>query len=119
MKYNEIMEKLDGVNTRSAWEKGVLSYAYDLIENVLEGVMCEYFIPFEVEITEYIVAKYCYNGKRNAIKYSYTEGALIYDRDFVCGLCAQNNSENWLDVQARALSQAAELLVNIVKGEVI
>lgn len=132
MKYNEIIEKMNGMKPRSAWKKGVLSYAYILLENVFDGIKCEYFNPFEVDITDYLVAKYCYNGARNATEYSYGGCALIYDEDIAIQLCAvgelrrcnfgrkqPNNRETWLDVQARALFQAAELLVNIVKGEVI
>lgn len=132
MKYNEIIEKLDGFKPRSAWKKGVLSYAYILLENVFDGIKCEYFNPFEVDITDYLVAKYCYNGARNATEYSYGGCALIYDEVIAVQLCTvgelrrcnfgrkqPNNRETWLDVQARALFQAAELLVNIVKGDVI
>lgn len=129
MKYMEIIEKLDGIKPSSTWRKGVLNYAYDLIENVFEGIKCEYFNPFEVEITDYMVAKYCFNGARNATEYSYGGCALIYDEDIAnqlytleelirCnfGRKQPNNRETWLDVQARALFQAAKLLVNIVKG---
>lgn len=37
MKYNQVIEKLDGLKPRSAWKKGVLNYAYGLLENVFEG----------------------------------------------------------------------------------
>ena len=129
MRYNEIIAKLDAMNPRSAWKKGVLRYAYILLENVFDGIKCEYFNPFEVDITDYLVAKYCYNGVRNATEYSYGGRALIYDEAIAIQLCTMgelrrcnfgrkqpNNRETWLDVQARALFQAAELLVNIVKG---
>lgn len=129
MKYNEIIQKLNGLNPRSAWKKGVLSYAYGLAENVLVGVKQEYFNPFEIEINDHIVAKYCFNGVRNATEYSYGGCTLIYDEDIAYNLCTlselkrvnyghrpPNHNELWLDVQARALFQAAELLVNITKG---
>lgn len=129
MMYNEIIQKLDGIKPRSAWKKGVLRYAYSLLENVFDGIKREYFNPFEVDITDYLVSKYCYNGARNATDYSYGGCALIYDEDIAIQLCTvvklrrcnfgrkqPNSRETWLDVQARALFQAAELLVNITKG---
>lgn len=129
MKYNEIIEKLDGMKPRSQWKKGVLNYAYGLLENVFVGIRHEYFNPFEVEIDDYIVAKYCFNGSRNATEYSYGGCCLITDVEIAHQLCTSselkrcnygfrqpNKQESWLDVQARALFQAAELLVSIVKG---
>lgn len=128
MRYIEIIEKLDGLNPRSAWKKGVLAYAYDLAENVLDGIKQEYFNPFEVEITVRIVSKYCYNGALNAHEYSYGGSSLIFDSDIAYQLCTPselkrcaygfrqpNKRETWLDVQARALYQAAILLARIVK----
>ena len=131
MKYMEILEKLDGLKPRSAWEKGVLDYTYDLAENVFDGIKCIYLDPFEVEITEYMVVKYCYNEAGNAREYSYVGCALIYNEDIAVQLCTvgelrrcnfgskqPNKRETWLDVQARALSDAETLLIDIVEGRI-
>lgn len=131
MKYMEILEKLDGLKPRSAWEKGVLAYTYDLAENVFDCIKCIYFDPFEVDIDSYTVAKYCYSGAQTATEYSYGGCALIYDEDIAYNLCTPselkrtyygrrppNSNESWLDVQARAIKQAVTLLINIVEGRI-
>lgn len=127
MKYLEIIEKLDGIKPRSAWNKGVVKYAYDLTNNILECVSKDVFDPLNHDIKYRDVNCYAFNGAFSAQEYSYGGCALIYDSDIALLLCTPseyrkthggnrkpNRKETWLDVQARALFQAKELLKRIV-----
>jgi broad specificity phosphatase PhoE len=68
------------------------------------------------------------NGAANWREYSYGGCALIYDADIAERLCAPSEyrrtregkrapstGESWLDVQARALGQAATLIATVAK----
>ena len=106
-----VFEKITHLNPRSAWKRGVVKYAMELMNDV-DGK----------EITE----KNLLNGADNWKEYSYGGCALIWD-DLICRrLCSPseikktrngerrpNKQENWLDVQARALYQAARLIMKI------
>ena len=106
-----IFEKIAHLSPRSAWNRGVVRYAMELMNDV-DGK----------EITE----KNLLNGARNWKQYSYGGYALIYDVDICHRLCTPseikktkggerrpNKKENWLDAQARALYQAARLIMKI------
>ena len=110
-----IFERIVHINPRSAWNRGVVRYAMELMNDV-DGK----------EITE----KNLLNGADNWKQYSEGGRALIYDVDICHRLCTPseikktkdgerrpNKQENWLEVQARALYQAARLIMKI-KGEV-
>lgn len=103
MEKEEIKKALEKENSRSAWKKGVILYAIEILNNMEEG-----------EITE----KHLLNGARNC--------ALTYDVDICHRLCTPseikkthngerrpNKQETWMDVQARALFQAAQLIMKI------
>ena len=104
---NEISARISATSPRSAWGRGVKTYALELLEG-LEG--------------EYN-ASALLNGAENWRAFSYGGCALIYDADIAARLCnpsefkrknggclPPNSRETWLDVQARALSQAARLI---------
>ena len=106
-----IFEKIVHLNPRSAWNRGVVRYAMELMNNV-DGK----------EITE----KNLLGGADNWKEYSYGGSALIYDVDICHRLCTPseikrkrggdlppNRHETWLDVQARALYQAAAMIMRI------
>lgn len=127
MRYNEIIEKLDGMKPRSAWDKGVVTYAYHLANNILNCIGDRFFDPLNYDIKYRDVNCYAFNGAFSAQEYSYGGGAFIYDHDIAAVLCTPSeyrrthggnhkphNNETWLDVQARALFQAKELLKRIV-----
>lgn len=127
MKYKEIIEKLDGLKPRSAWAKGVVTYAYDLANNVLNCVGNKVFDPLNYDIKYRDVNCYAFNGAFSAQEYSYSGCAFNSDSDIASLLCTPseyrktnrgnrklNKTESWLDVQARALFQAKELLKRIV-----
>ena len=105
---------------RSAWNRGVAVYATMLLEN-FEG---DDFVGSSAD------RKALLNGADNWRQYSYGGCALIYDGDIAETLCSPselkkvkggerqpNSSENWLDVQARALYQAERMILRIAKGE--
>jgi hypothetical protein len=103
----QIGKAVQDTTPRSAWGRGVKTYALELVEEI-EG--------------EFAPAKLL-NGAENWEHYSYGGNALIYDQDIAERLCSPselkrkrggelppNSKENWLDCQTRALSQAARLI---------
>jgi len=112
----EAIEKaLDERKDRSAWDKGVTAYAYELLDNI--DFTKETFKKDDL-----------LNGADNWSAYSWGGCSFIYDSDIAETLCTPselkrnkggenrpNSREKWLDVQARALFQAANRLSRIVK----
>ena len=113
MKTNiEIVATITATPARSAWRRGVKAYALELIEGMEDGF---------AQVT-------LLNGAENWRAYSYGGCALIYDSEIAERLCAPseyrktregerapNSRETWLDVQARALGQAATLISTVSK----
>lgn len=109
-----IRERVESVKYRSAWRKGVQTYALDLID----GTDLSYVLPDCKELERALL-----KGAENWYEYSYGGCALISDRDIASRLCSQselkktnfgrrypNTRENWLDVQVRALYQACDTI---------
>jgi hypothetical protein len=107
------IEMIKNSPAKSAWQKGVKEYALELLEE-LEG--------------DYTAEKLL-NGAENWKAYSYGGCSLIYDTDIAERLCSPSElkrtkggerqpsgSETWLDVQARALSQAARMIAKEFKA---
>lgn len=108
-----------GLNGRhSAWDRGLISYAYQLLDNGLI-VSDRVTAPAPDHITREIAA-WIMGGAESWREYSYGGCALICDDEIARTLCAPwalrrthygerqpNSRETWLDVQARALGQAA------------
>lgn len=105
----------------SAWSQGVKTYALELIENL--GDMREY--PNST-----LLKKGLLNGAPSISDYSYGGCSLIYDGDIAERLCnptelkrtshgqkEPNARESWLDVQARALYQAMNLVIRCYKSK--
>jgi len=113
MKTNiEIVATITAMPARSAWRRGVKAYALEMVESAEEG-----FSPISL-----------LNGAESWRAYSYGGCALIYDADIAELLCAPseyrktrqgerapNSRESWLDVQARALGQAATLIATVAR----
>ena len=106
-----IMDALEKEKARSAWSKGVIQYAFDILDNMEDG-----------EVTE----KNLLNGTKDWKQYSYGGCALISDVDICHRLCASweikkthdgerrpNKQETWRDTQTRALYQAYMLIMKI------
>ena len=119
MKYTGIIAKiaaeLETRKDRSAWDKGVTLYAWDLLDEIQERTNYENNEPENSdELKEYAL-----NGAENWNQYSWDGSALIYNGDIAERLCSPselkktrngerrpNSREEWLDTQARALFQA-------------
>lgn len=119
------LETLDSRTDRSAWDRGVTVYACELLTSVVENVDGGYFAAPQTRAEFCIVAR---NGAGTWREYSHGGCALIYDCDIAERLCTPselkkkrggelnpNSRETWLDVQARALNQAAARAWNAIR----
>jgi len=110
------MEKLNEINPRSAWKKGVKEYALEMVESA------------EIELTPENVKNELLNGAKDWREYSYGGCSAIYNADIAERLCTPselkkkkggylepNTRETWLDCQARALFQAYRLINRLLK----
>ena len=118
MKTNiELSALVAATPARSAWRRGVKAYAIEMVESA-EGELA----------TVADLKKELLNGARTWKEYSEGGCALIYDGDIAERLCAPseyrktrqgerapNSRETWLDVQARALGQAENLIATAAK----
>lgn len=109
---------------RSAWARGVKAYALELLDNLAELTADQLADPTAVRAA-------LLNGAEDWQEYSGGGCSLIYSGDIAERLCTPselkrahngerrpNSRETWLDVQARALFQAARLDCEAI-GEVI
>ena len=116
---NFMRNQINAKRARSAWSKGVREYALELIENVAE--MAEMVGEAPANLRE--LDRWMLNGASSWQQYSEGGCSLIYNSDIAQRLCTAselkktrnglkdpNARENWLDCQARALWQAAELV---------
>lgn len=128
MEYTGIIAKiateLDTRKDRSAWNKGVTLYAWELLDEIQERTDYEHREPESVaELKEYAL-----NGAESWDQYSWGGSALIYNGDIAERLCSPselkktrngerrpNSREEWLDTQTRALSQAFARIRNIFR----
>ena len=107
-----IFERIAHLNPRSAWNRGVMRYALELVNSI--------------DVGEEVTKKNLLNGAKDWKEYSEGGCTLIYDVDICHRLCTPseikktkdgerhpNKQETWLDVQARALYQAARLIMKI------
>lgn len=117
-----IKNAIEARKTRSAWSKGVNRYALDLLDN-LDNRAIDTPDGLRVALL---------NGARNWDEYSWGGCALIYNGDIAEALCSPselkrtrggdrrpNSREEWLDVQARALSQACRLICRAAEGQAL
>ena len=115
----KMREAVEAMNTRSAWKRGVNAYALELLEELDEAIAGGYFAADDLNDGKKLSAQLL-NGAKDWTQYSYGGCALIYNGDIAERLCTPselkktrsgewrpNSREDWLDVQARALLQAA------------
>ena len=119
MEKEKLMNMVEELNVRGAWKNGVKAYAYDLVESLqVDNVNID---DLKSELL---------NGADNWKEYSWGGNAFIFDGDIAERLCTPsemkktdngdkqpNSRETWLDVQARALSQAFTLIKKLVRDE--
>ena len=117
MKTLDLLQKVENVKVRSAWNNGVKTYAIELLDDAASNRECEDFSNLQ-ELKEAIL-----NGASDWMQYSEGGCSLIYNYDIAERLCNPselkktknglndpNSRENWVQVQARALFQAWELI---------
>lgn len=115
------MEIIDGnkENKRSAWNRGVNEYAFELLESLDEQIEGGYFNAEDLQAYK-LIEKAFLNGAGDFDAFSWGGCSLIYDSDIAERLCnpselkktrngerRPNAREEWLDTQARALYQAS------------
>ena len=123
----KLYQSIESEKQRSAWNKGVTEYALELVEQLGEQINGGYFEesgllePKKVRVA-------LLNGAADWNQYSWGGSALIYDSDIAKRLCCPselkktrngerrpNSREEWLDVQARALYQAANRICRHIR----
>lgn len=122
------LEAMENCTDKSAWNRGVTAYARELLSDVVENVERAYCAAPQTRAEFCRVAR---NGAGTWREYSYGACALVYDGDIAERLCTPselkkkrggelnpNSRETWLDVQARALNQAAARAWNAVRDAV-
>jgi uncharacterized protein with von Willebrand factor type A (vWA) domain len=114
----EVMERVMNTKARSAWKKGVVEYALDILDTLDEVII----IKDNKKIFEELKA-ICLNGADSWNAYSWNGCAEVYDSVIAQRLCTPselkktkygerrpNSREECLDTQARALGQAFRLI---------
>lgn len=120
--YTRMKNNLNARDNRGAWENGVNEYALELVDELRERAEYEGRNPEPgKECREWML-----NGAQDWRQYSWGGSGLIYNSDIAERLCCPselkktrggerrpNSREEWLDTQARALTQAACLVSGI------
>lgn len=122
MKTLDLLQRVENVKVRGAWNNGVKEYAIELLDDAASNRECEEFASLQ-ELEDAIL-----NGSKDWVQYSEGGLSLIYNTDIAERLCSPselkrtkngmnnpNNRENWIQVQARALFQAWELIKRTYK----
>ena len=132
MNIEKLRESIAAEKQRSAWDKGVTQYALELVDELAEQIGGGYVDPAELAKPRILRAALL-NSAKDWREYSWGGCSLIYDPDIASRLCCPselkktrngerrpNGREEWLDVQGRALFQAANRvyrhLTALVKG---
>ena len=124
-----LRERISNTPARSAWSKGVKVYAEELLDTIDEAISEGYFDEADLDSPK-LASRALLNGASDWSQYSWGGCSLIYNEDIAKRLCTPselkrtrngrnkpNPTEEWLDVQARALWQAERLILAIVIGE--
>ena len=124
MEIKELIYKLENQKTRSKWDKGVLNYSIMLLENLQDD-----YNQINGNISFDYLETLLLNGAEDWTQFSYGGCALIYDEEIAQMLATPtelkrtcngkkrpNRREEWLDTQARALTQAFYKIWGIVKS---
>ena len=127
MTINELQRSIASEKPRSAWGLGVKVYAEELAEELAESIQGGYFT--EDKLTDRAALKtQLLSGAASWSEYSWGGCSLIYDGDIARRLCTPseygrsdagwrrpNRREEWLDIQARALMQAASMIIRLAR----
>lgn len=123
----KLYQSIKDEKQRSAWDKGVTQYALELVVQLNEQINGGYFAESDLTDTKK-VREALLNGAKDWSQYSWGGCPLAYDVDIAERLCCPselrktrngerrpNSREEWLDVQARALHQAANRICRHIK----
>lgn len=123
----KIMDAIKARKARSAWARGVKLYALELAESL------DWFFETGALTDDDLKDRYrletgMLNGAAGWHDFSWGGCSLIYDSDIAARLCTTselkrsdygrrdpNSIEQWLDTQARALSQASRLVIEAAR----
>ena len=125
--FKELKKRVESLKACSAWGRGVKEYASDLLDHVEEGIKGGWFSDENI-LSPNLLKKELLNGATNWLEYSEAGCALIYDEDIAerlytpselkqkkGGRLQPNSKETWIELQARALNQAASLIMRSAK----
>lgn len=123
----KLYQSIESEKQRSAWDKGVTQYALEMVKQLGEQINGGYFEELDLTESKKVRAALL-NGAANWSQYSWGGCSLIYDGDIAERLCCPselkktrngerrpNSREEWLDVQARALYQAANRICRLIR----
>lgn len=126
--FDKIEKEIKSRTGRSAWSKGVGAYAFDLLEELEEVIEDGYFNISDLASTK-LLERAMLNGAHDWKQYSWGGCSLYYNGDIAARLSSPselkktrngerrpNSQEEWLDVQARALYQACNLVTRAVRS---
>ncbi len=121
--FEELKKRVEAYKATSAWGRGVKEYALDLLDNMEEGIEGGWFSDEDI-LSPNLLRKELLNGADSWDEYSLSGCALIYDKDIAERLCTPSelkkkkggrlqpdNRETWLELQAKALNQAANIIM--------
>lgn len=122
---DKVAAELEAHKDRSAWGRGVNAYALELVEELRERAAYEGRNPEPgKECREWML-----NGAQDWNQYSWGGSSLIYNGDIAERLCTPselkktrhgerrpNSREEWLDTQARALTQACNRVARVYRS---
>ena len=124
MEIKELIYKLENKKTRSKWQKAVVIYSVMLLKKIQDD-----HDQINDNITFNDLEVLLLNGAENWSRYSWSGNALISNEDIAKMLATPselkkynngekrpNRKEEWLDTQARALTQAFYKIWGIVKS---
>ena len=124
MKIKELIKELENQKPRSKWDKGVVNYSIMILEKIQDD---HDHINGDISFQE--LETLLLNGAENWSRYSWGGNALINNEDIARMLSTPseltknnngekrpNRKEEWLDTQARALTQAFYKIWGIVKS---
>lgn len=122
-----VVNEVEKAKTRSAWAKGVQSYAFHILAQFEEWRRFNEEQGEELPELDEVTAL---NGARDWEQWSYGGCGLVYDNNIAVTLCTAserekwhkrgcpnmaNPRETWLDVEARAARQAWRMIAEAVR----
>ncbi len=120
--FEELKKRVESHRAASAWGRGVKEYALDLLDHVEQGIEGNWFNDADI-LSPNLLRKELLNGAADWLEYSEGGCALVYDKDIAERLCTpselkkkqggrlQPNSRETFELQARALKQAASIIM--------